>query len=466
MASAAPSARFDSNTRELNEWLRSRGVIMPKLRIASEADGRYLQATSDIGPAEALVTVPADALLSVSSDRDAPVPSLPHLGLRNDGEFWACAGWEMRLAIVLLNEVRAEALSPWRAYVRSLPENPDSALVALSDSTLAARARSQLAELGLLDLADAYAGHVLRMYALLKACVETTVEFQEFVWAICVAQSRAFGVPPGNQFALFPGLDCANHSPRVKSELRKLGDDAYCVVGGEYKNGDAVFVNYGYKSAEQLALFYGFVLIGDPSASLAVGVEEVWDAWDDDTEMEIVRERKHALIYTLDIRSEMQFRLTLHDIDTKLIMALRVAVATEDELSQVEAICEEGKYRAVGLRNEVKVWQEVERICEGLIRDVGPMESEFESKIDTAFSVQCYWGDDRHEAAKALFRFERNRVLRATIERVRHFSSVSEKIGMVCTVLMPPSQNVIKAEMFDIGAKVGGGIDSYSMETM
>lgn len=257
------------------------------------------------------------------------------------------------------------------------------------------------------------------------------------------------------EFALFPALDCGNHSARVRCELHADGDAYVVMAGFGVQRDNEVYLNYGEKTPEQLALFYGFVEGGSPDASVEVGPEVLWDAQDDDEDEEL-RGRKQRLLERLGVTGEdIDYRLSLLAVDDRLMMALRVAFATGDELDVIEKM--EGKrFRAVGLENEMKVWKCVEQICERLVIEVGDMEAAFLKALErkSPFSVACCWGDLENGKAEALLRFERNRVLSATIERVKHFSTVSAKIGMVCTVLMPPTQSIVKADLF---GNVGGG---------
>ncbi len=102
-------------------------------------------------------------------------------------------------------------------------------------------------------------------------------------------------------------------------------------AGFGVQEGHEAFLNYGTKTPGELVLFYGFVEGGSPAFSVPVGVECVWDA-QDEAEDEALQKRKDLLLEKLGLAGEdVSFVLGLHDVDPRLMMALRVAVASEED---------------------------------------------------------------------------------------------------------------------------------------
>lgn len=445
---------------------------MPKIRIASSASGRSLVATSPISASDPLLRVPTHLALVVDAANPDP-PPLSHIPLREDSRAWAGLSWELRLGLALLNEARRGKASPWRAYIDALPTDPPAALLALhAPQAERLRAREQLGRVGLLAQADAYCASVRAAHAEVSASLAEGAEAispRDFCWAAACAQSRAFALPSsttGNptHFAMLPAVDFGNHShtARCRLEVDEEAGELVVRAGKEVREGEEVWLNYGPKTLADTVIFYGFVEGGSPHASVQVGVECAWEGQKEDEERELT-ERKDRLLerWGMDDEEEEMFKIEMDGVDERMMMMVRVAVGNEEEVGMMEGMMEGmrvegGKgFRSVGLRNEVEAWRCLEEHCRRLVRNVGELEGEFEEKVEMQargakpYSFAWEWGGDAAAPAEALFRFERNRVLKATIERVRHFREMSEKIGMVCTVLMPPSQSLIKAHLFD-----------------
>lgn len=473
------SSGSNAVTNKLSEWALASGIKHPNVRIATGPSGRSLVATSPISASDALLRVPLHLALVVDAVSPDP-PPLSHIRLDADSDAWVGLSWELRLGLVLLNEARRGTDSPWAAYTASLPEEPSAALLALhTPREQRLRTREQLGRVGLLETAAAYCASVRSAHEKVSAALEEGTEKispKDFCWAAACAQSRAFALPgvsgaPPRMFAMLPAVDCGNHSAsaRVRIEVDEEAGELVVRAGADVEEGCEVFLNYGTKTPADLVLFYGFVEAGSPDACVPVGPECAWEAQADDETAEL-SERKDSLLEQLGINDEdnARFVLGMHEVDPRLMMLVRVAVANEEEVSKMEGMDFSGSKcgsRSVGLRNEVAAWKCIEEHCRFLLQEVGDMQTDFETKAQGGsahpYSCAWEWGADADAPAEALFRFERNRVLDATIERLRHFREMSEKIGIVCTVLMPPSQSLLKADLFDEGAGAAGGIHQF-----
>ncbi len=415
---------------------------MPKLSIKHGNSGRSLHATADIESGSEILSIPSSLLISVRSDVYADPPELQNIKFQEDSYFWERASWEVRLAVVLLDHVRANDTSPWAPYIRTLPKQPGSILVALADKRRVDVAREQLVHLNLIDIADSYSAHIISQHAAFCDTLDEQTEpigLAQFCWAVAVAQSRAFGVPPVNrdvgeptEFALFPALDCGNHSSRVRSELRYNEEkDVFGVSIGNHRvdEGNECFLNYGYRSPAQLALFYGFVECGTPAASLKVGVEIVWEMRKDGDRL---GERKQAVLDKADLaHDDDEFTVSLHEVDPRLMQSIRVCVADEaelDRLEEMDVLTDE----PLSLANEIRAWDSLMHHLKWRKSHVGKeFEQEFAEMLalDRPFSVACDWGTERNDKAIALFKWERNRVVDTTISRVKQFRDMSERLG-------------------------------------
>lgn len=415
---------------------------MPNLSIVHNSNGRSLYATADIESNSEILTVPSSLLISVCSDVYADPPLLQHITFREDSHFWERASWEVRLAVVLLDEVLAGDTSLWAQYIKTLPKHPGSVLFALADQKRVGIAREQLTRLNLLDTADSYSAHIITQHsAFCDALNDETkpISIAEFCWAVAVAQSRAFGVPPVNpeigeptKFALFPALDCGNHSSRVRSQLEYCAEkDVFMVSIGNHRvdEGDECFLNYGYRSPAQLALFYGFVEGGSPAATLKVGAEIIWEMQKDNDPLGM---RKQTILDDADLaHDDDEFTISLHEIDSRLMQSIRVCVANEFELEKLEkmnVLADE----PLNLENEIRAWDVLMihlKYRKSIIEENFEKEFNRLSTLDRPFSVGCDWGSTNNAKAAALFKWERNRVVDTTISRVKQFRDISVRLN-------------------------------------
>lgn len=473
---------------------------MEKLSVAETDQGRYLQATEHINKGDVLVAVPREAAICV----DSSSPQMPQFKVFKDipQEYWATAAWEVRLGLMLLDDRLAGARSHWSSYIASLPENPATVLWAYETKSREA-VREQLSRVGLLKRADDYHVHIVVMYETLKralpAAQRDLLDRRSFCWAISCAHSRAFGLPAHREnkatahesqrsrtlavsrrkpvkpskYALLPGLDMGNHSMRFKNDFSYTSDeDTYLLrTGLPFDKGVEVFLNYGPKSSAELVLFYGFVEGNNPGNT--IDFDGSWIRHARTTDKELWRE-KYAIFKEYGLwDAKDNFVLRMDKVDPALMMALRIMLANRTELSVLDNMRwdeSKSKYPTISLDNELRVWKYVEEHCEHLLRDVGPREEYCEKLTAThePLSIAWRWGAAQ-SAAEDLFHFENNQLLRATIARVRHFRTISEKVGRICTVLVPPSQSLLNASIFDVVGldplAGGSGVDRFVVDT-
>lgn len=491
--------RLSTNViQDLNNWLPTAGISLHCVEIQSDENGlRGLYATRDINPGDTVLTIPHNSAL-VASRNSSSVPNFKVLhGL--DASFWNSALWHTRLAITLLDNVLAPDPTFFNAYTTALPPDPNTALNAIHQLGLE-EVDSQLREFQMTDMARQFYEQTVADFKTIQNGLSPSsaalLTLDDYVWAVSIVFSRAFGcptsdapskdppqhfrqvndsvldrartdavVPPGD-FALFPGLDMANHSIHAGTTLRISALSphlAYDLIAGRaVEKGHQVFVSYGPKSNEELIVCYGFVEADSPEEKVKERNLATWISTvvhDCPAGIEGLLERRETQLERRGLLdSSVEICYNLHALDSKLMRLLRVAVADDNELSLLEADYGSDAIAvkldvALSLRNEVAAWRVVEKRCTELLEMTDEFsENELDrlQQIHSQGSVSLVWQTSGTVSdGKLLLRRERARVLRSTIERVRHFIKVSLTIGRVCTVLLPPTQSVLKADAFD-----------------
>lgn len=490
--------------QELNDWLPTADIFLHCAEIRSDENGlRGLYATRDIAPGDTILTIPHNSALVASRHPDSVPDFMVFHGL--DTSFWKGAPWHIRLAITLLDHTLSPRPTFFDAYTSALPANPNTALNAIHSLGLD-KVDSQLGEFQITDLArQFYQQTVAEFHAIRSALFPASAvlfSLNDYIWAVSIVFSRAFGcptpknsanssppdfwqvnstvfdrasfdvrIPPGD-FALFPGLDMANHSIHAGTTLRTSDLSphlAYDLVAGRaVEKGQQVFVSYGSKGNEELIVCYGFVEADSPEEKVKERNLATWiltHARDNSSGMEDLSKRRVAQLERMRLfDSPVEISYNLHALDPKLMSLLRVAVADEDELSLLDAERDNDATPTksdvpLSLRNEVAAWRAIENRCAELLKEIGifsETELDHVQRIRLQGSVSWTWGTTKGTSdGELLFRWDRARVLQSTLERTCHFIKVSLAVGRVCTVLLPPTQSVLKADAFDSNVIMG-----------
>lgn len=454
---------------------------MGGVRIAQDDGGRRLVAKRDVKPGEVLVSVPREVALCSAGADDLGV-----FGVL--GAWWERAEWVVRLAVVLLDERAKGERSTWKAYIDALPRDPGGVLWACETLGVEVVMDKLRTYEGLEGTATAYREYVERAYegfvqALPKE-KRSLVSWRDFCWAVSCAQTRAFGIPRDQasepvsipavgdeseatpvQFAMFPGLDMANHSVHCQTSFAYDTDsDSYKVTtGATFASGEQVYISYGPKSNEDLMLFYGFVEGNNPANTVSVGNFLEWMC-EEDNAADGTREnwhRKERLLRESGlVEKGKTFAFNLDGINEDLMMALRISFATEKELSSVDTSAVRAglggrtKFVPLSLENELLAWGciygKVRMLLDGTLTDFDDEQRAALSALipQRPCSASWTWGECGASLGETLYRYESQAVLSATCDRVQHYSMISSKIGRVCTVLMPPTQSLLKTSLF------------------
>lgn len=474
-------------------WCRQKDVRLNAVEIlAKTPDHRGLYATKEIQPGTALLTIPRCAALIADTSASDP-PALKHLPVTPS--FWQDCEWPTRLALCLLNEMLAPS-SNFEPYISILPPQPNTALWAYETSGRNLLSR-QLSRYRLSGMLNALRARVKSQFASLRAAlpsdVRHRVSLKMFSWAISIAQSRAFGIPPpfssdGSHnptrrkevteptlYALFPALDMVNHSVHCPTKFAyDESQDAYIVsTGASFRRGDEVFLSYGPKSNDSLLFFYGFVEGNNPANSATISDLREWvlglaheDGRDADWDQKLALLVKHGLTDPHEL-----FYFRLDGVSDKLMLVLRVALASHEEFEAFQSeLMENPKrlYKPLSLENELSTWASISAKCEQLLDELGDFSLEEQEELTMIFgkhpcSVAWQWGQPASRG-ELLYRYERQNVLGATMERVKHFAHISSSVGRICTVLVPPSQSLLKTDLFSgMGNSETAGVHRFSI---
>lgn len=515
LAIESANGQINSSCLErFNTWLQTTGVELINSEVREEDGLRGVYATHTIKKGEDIFKIPRKAALTVPSTAEKASDNL-HIFSILDDEFWSSEPWYIRLAVKLLDEVARGDRSPFVHYINSLPSAPNAALWAIQASrkgsvnTAALSAvEQQLSKYGLLHAARIYGIQIGKSFESFRNALPEEqreyVTLRSFTWAVCIAVSRGFGVPPSSgesqdvecpsggikipvvskigfhsnppAYALFPGLDMTNHSIHSASELRynEVEDVFYVRTGRPTLPGKEVFVSYGKKGNDDLVFFYGFSEGGSPYNEIRIYNADEWGHHllnDRNSDMEASsKARKLEVIQQAGLlTTESCFVLRSDKLDDDLMRLLRVIVATSGELDVITQRTHQSQNkqndirdafrRAVSLRNELEAWSVIECYCESMMKSQGGNFTDIErqriakllqtqnDKKGDACSATWVWGEMNSDG-ELLYRWERALILEETMNRVRHFARISRAIGRVCTVLLPPSQSTLRTEAF------------------
>lgn len=484
MASDKHTSQASTGLQNLVDWCSSVGIRFNSVTIKSVDGYRGLYATEPIDPGHEIIVVPRDAAMITDTTLDSP-PSLKVLrGI--SAAFWKSAKWQTRLAIQLLDERLSDGKSSFLQYVKNLPVSQNCVLWAF-ETEGREYVTKRLRDYNLVYAADKYRADVKSQFLALKKSLPRKygdlICLRDYSWALSVVISRSFGLPVADQvissnstlnepfkpqlkdnidpseYALLPGLDMANHSIHCKTSIEyDSSKEEYKVITGmKFDPDEEVLISYGSKSNDDLLFFYGFVEGSNPANAVKIPDFREWimdlsnagidtDLWG----------RKLKLLKDLKlIQTNKLYEFRYGNLDEDLMRILRIAVASPAE---IDKFCEQEisnpnrKTKSISLENELSAWSALSRKSEELL-DQTPTLSESDilhvAKLhDRRFhSAPWKWNEEK-SLGELLYIYERRKVLLDFHEMVNHYAKVSSSIGRICTVLLPPSQSLIKTDVF------------------
>ncbi|KFM26144.1 Histone-lysine N-methyltransferase setd3 [Auxenochlorella protothecoides] len=302
----ADSVRYpadDSPAADFQRWAADVG-IQSNIRIAKFGALRGCAAGRDIEPGENLLSIPAAALIYEDTVRKTDVgrmlSAIPDLAVDN-------------LLILFTMIDRHDPDSAWARYWASLPAAFHTGLS--FPPTLVHRLAGTA---GALELTRAQ-GHLKRQYdatrpllAMLLAAYPALLspawfEFGQYTWAAELWYSYAFEIEYGRL-----------------SEAGMLNFPAFRPC----KEGEQVFISYGPVPNLKLLCYYGFVIADNPHDVVPLTLELPAE------EDAALHARRTAVWERLGLATE--HNLSAARLSPQLLAALRVAVATAEELAGME----------------------------------------------------------------------------------------------------------------------------------
>lgn len=497
-----PDASVQKKLVELLDWCAGNGIRLHSVEVLSRDGQCGLYATDNVKSGDPIISIPGRAAIIADIAGDEPPDLHVFTGLANS--FWRTATWEVRLAVLLLDEC-ARSVSPFRAYLNSLPKDPWCALWGY-ETVGRARISKQLEPYHLHNVANDFRAHVKHTFISFRKALphdkRSLCTLKSFSWAVAVCQNRGFGIPQvgtiGNQsslnrvatsgpfqkrdekvpvqYALFPGLDMANHSVHCQTSFRYDAEaDIYRVyTGANFSRGQQVFLSYGSKSNDDLMFFYSFVEGNNPANTVKLADFREWilDLAHEDCETDADWDRKLTVLRKNKLtHPDKTHAFQLDKVPDGVMLAIRVAVASSEDLTtfleemdkQPSRLC-----KAISLENELDAWRAIDVKCQQLLQEAGGFNHEEQETLTAMYSEHpCSavwrWGEEGSKG-ELMYRYERQTILSATSERVRHFAQISSAVGRVCTVLIPPSQSLLKTDLFSgMGEGETAGVHRFAI---
>lgn len=469
----------EDNIHKLAAWCRSSGIHSPLLNISKVNGHRGLFATRAINPGDEVISIPRNAALIVDVNDEKPPPFLIFKSL--ESSFWQTIPWYTRLAILLLDTCLAGPHSKFSTYVNALPKEPNSVLWAYQRSGRSSLVH-QLSRYHMLPVVDRYRGQVktsfLDFREALPSRLRHLVSLESFCWAISNVASRAFGIPPAQsrsqtpaEYALLPMLDMANCSVHIPTTVKyDEQNETICVeTGAAFSPGEQLYLSYGSKSNDDFMFFYGFVEGNNPANTVIITDFREWilNLAHEESQDSSLWDRKLEILVSMGLTSlEKSFCFRADEIDKEIMVVLRVALASSSQLDVLEDSHKTSRSKrmtSIDLPNELAAWQAILDKCETLLHELPPFTTE-ETRILQGILERepctAEWNfSEPQSAGELLYRHERTRVLEATIERASHFQNVSKSVGRVCTVLLPPSQHLLRTDLFQFVSDSIGAAD-------
>lgn len=383
----------DLSTAGWKEWAVELGIDSEKLELKLLQDSfgeelRGMVATAPVDTDEALLTVPAEAVLQVTTGGECPTAAV-------DADCWKRLPWWAQLALLLVSESKKGDESHLASWITTLPRNfaslpmnwTETELRAVSYPALADRVARQRREI-LTAFEEARQG-----------CQAFELSEEDFRWAVSVVRSRTFsgpyegrgasdrvqqvllvaaliagGVATGSvkiddalngafvallaipltdffvsqssslkRHVLCPVVDYLNHDSSTDSDIAyEYFNNKFAVrVSGGCVPGEQVCINYGERrSNDDLLLYYGFVERNCPHD-----------------------------VYEMDLLEHLDAEAAANG--EKLVVKLRRNGLSDDDLGALRRLLATSEDRATDARsgplseeNERLVWKAVAIACE------------------------------------------------------------------------------------------------------
>jgi hypothetical protein len=211
-----PTASDAPKYQQLASWAFARGIHFHRWQVGDVGGGlRGAIATKNIGEGCVLVSAPPAAVLSVQEADACPLPES-----FVQPEYWdrMAKKWEIRMALLLLYEMRLGEESAWAPYIEILPKEFGLPLTFSEEELEELQFPTYIADL---RVEREYWDQQLQELA---AVMPAPPSRQEMLWALSCASSRTFtcefggNLPPAQ--VMFPVADMFNHDSRASTAFR------------------------------------------------------------------------------------------------------------------------------------------------------------------------------------------------------------------------------------------------------
>ncbi|XP_056151946.1 actin-histidine N-methyltransferase [Lampris incognitus] len=380
---------------ELMTWAQETGALCEGFNVANFGDEGYgLRATRDIKAEELFLWIPRKMLMTIESAKNSVLGPL-----YNQDRILQAMG-NVTLALHLLCE-RANPLSPWLPYIKSLPLDYDTPLYYEEEEV-----RHLLGTQAVHDLLSQYK-NTARQYAYFYKVVQThpttsklplkdsftferlQVSGREYVWAVSSVMTRQNQIPTEDgsrvTLALIPLWDMCNHTNGLITTGYNLEDDrCECVALQDYKENEQIYIFYGTRSNAEFVIHNGFFFQDNAHdrVKIKLGVSK----------SERLYAMKAEVLARAGIPASSIFALHCSEppISAQLLAFLRVFCMTEEELKDyligeraINKIFILGNSEfPVSWENEIKLWTFLETRAALLLKTYKTTSEEDRSALE------------------------------------------------------------------------------------
>ncbi|KAG7400861.1 hypothetical protein PHYBOEH_004072 [Phytophthora boehmeriae] len=346
----------------LLDWLKTNGVAdtLLDIRYLGKLEGHGVFAKQDMSRGKVTLEVPFKLAMSIeSAEQSDLLPVLQKYPQIPPDEI---------LALHLMHERSKGAESFFAPFIASLPKEFDlpvswseaelNELKGTNVLLLTQMMKRQLQN-DFENIHQAVAEDFSELFAAFPA-----LTMEDYVWAMSVIWSRAFGVSKGGKYlhVLCPAMDMFNHDVKLRNPLDDFvsyDEEKQAMthhVAEDAVAGNALHISYGQYSNAKLLYSYGFV--ANENSIQAV------DFWMKIPPTDPYFKLKQTVLDSNELTRDQtyDFRGTLFkdDVDERLLATLRVILMNEQEIRGYKKVFESS---ILSVRNELAVYGNLQSTC-------------------------------------------------------------------------------------------------------
>ena len=290
---------------------------------------------------------------------------------------------------------------------------------------------------------------VRREYDRLSQLVAKPLPWSEWLWAVDIARSRTFEVPPvepggARLYGMFPVCDMLNH--KFGSTTLRLDSAAgtFQVIAGEsFAAGEQVLISYGAAGNEDLLAAYGFVddendmdAVEVPAAALAGAARRLAGEPGAAAQPETDADWAERVALVRRLFGERHFKIFRGGEEEDLMAAARVLCAARPDFERLRADASGAGWPGpVDLESECRAWAAVATACGELLEGFPTSVEEDEAllaavqqRLELAPAGPARAALERRFGA-VLLRALKKAVLREAAARVEYYARTSLALG-------------------------------------